>query len=162
MLKLPGLIKLEDYSGNWEKYLEVLYDCFKKDFVKKKTFYDNECIRFKKHPELNGKEATFWHLISEGGSEEQKVPDLRRCERIKWPKPIIEYKDYQEIKLWENNRKSDINICLCFGDWEYLVVLRRRKGYILLWTAYPISYNHTKRKLQKEYRKYWQNTNTAS
>ena len=34
---------------------------------------------------------------------------------------------------------------------DYLVILARRRGYILLWTAYPIKYDNMKRKLLKEY-----------
>jgi hypothetical protein len=34
---------------------------------------------------------------------------------------------------------------------EYLVVLAERKGYVLLWTAFPVTEPHRKRKLQQEY-----------
>ena len=30
---LPKLILLEESNGNWEQYLEVLYDHFRQDFV---------------------------------------------------------------------------------------------------------------------------------
>jgi hypothetical protein len=98
-----------------------------------------------------GKEATFWHLISEGKVEGERLPDMRRCERIRWPRPIIEHADEPVIKIWENKRKRETRICIWFEDVEYLVVLASRKGYVLLWTAYPVTWAHTKRKLQKEY-----------
>lgn len=80
------------------------------------------------------------------------MPYLRRCERIRWPKPIIEnYADIDNIKLWENERKGEKRICLWVEREEYLVVLAERKGFYLLWTAYLVTEDHRKRKLEKEY-----------
>jgi len=83
---------------------------------------------------------------------------LRRCERIRWPKPIIEHSDKVGIKIWENirHKKKGIqhSICIWFKDAEYLVILRKRSSYILFWTAYPVAENHRKRKLEKEYQEY--------
>jgi hypothetical protein len=108
----------------------------------------------KRHPVIQNKEATFWHLLSEGMIEENRLPDLRRCERIRWPRPIIEHEKDSRIKMWENKRGQEIRICLWLEDREYLVVLAKRTGYILLWTAYPVIENHRKRKLQREYDNY--------
>src|SRR4030066_170192 len=58
-----------------------------------------------------GKEATFWHLISEGKSEKDRLPDLRRCERIRWPRPIIEHHDRLTIKFWGPERKGGKRTC---------------------------------------------------
>lgn len=44
----------------------------------------------------DGKEATFWHMIQEGRIEEDRTPDIRRCERIRWPKPISHPKAQKE------------------------------------------------------------------
>ena len=37
---------------------------------------------------------------------------------------------------------------------EYLVVLAKRRDYILFWTAYPVLRDHRKKKLNKEYKEY--------
>ena len=151
---LPPLVLFQEYNGNWERYVDILYRYFKKDFVDSSpTFRDNR-LALKRHPMEQGKEATFWHLISEGRVEDERLPDLRRCERIRWPRPIIEHADDPLIKVWENKRKGEKRICIWFEDVEYLVVLALRKGYILLWTAYPVTRPHRKRKLQKEYEAY--------
>lgn len=154
MLRLPDLIKLNDCSGNWDKYLNAIYQIFINDFIKSRPKFQKQKLQLKRHPFLNGKEATFWHLISEGDREKAKVPDMRRCERIGWPKPIINNSNDKNIKIWENVRKKETRICLCYGDWEYLVVLAKRRNYILPWTAYPITKEHTKRKMIKEYNKF--------
>jgi len=161
MLKMPELIKLNDYNGDWEKYLDAIYQVFVNDFVKNRPAFRRQTLRLKRHPMLKGKEATFWHLISEGDNEADRIPDMRRCERIGWPRPIIENSEEENIKFWENIRKRESRICLCYGDWEYLVVLAKRKNYILPWTAYPITKKHAKRKAINEYNKYIRQTKTA-
>jgi hypothetical protein len=100
---------------------------------------------------IQGKEATFWHLISEGELESDRLPDLRRCERIRWPRPVIEHTTEPVIKVWENERGSEKRVCLWLESAEYLVVLARRKSYVLIWTAFPVTEAHRKRKLQREY-----------
>lgn len=161
MLKLPDLIKLNNYNGDWDKYLDAIYQIFTNDFIKSKPRYKKQELRLKRYPLLEGKEATFWHLISDGECEEKKIPDMRRCERIGWPRPIIDNCDDKNIKVWENTRKKETRICLCYGDWEYLVVLAKRANYILPWTAYPVTRDHTKKKIINDYSKYIKQTKTA-
>jgi hypothetical protein len=151
---LPPLVLFSDYGGNWERYVEVLYEYFRQDFIDDTPSFRGARLALKRHPMEQGKEATFWHLISEGSNEEERLPDLRRCERIRWPRPIIEHADESGIKVWENERKSETRICIWFEVIEYLVVLAVRKDYILLWTAFPVTRSHRKRKLQKEYEAY--------
>jgi hypothetical protein len=151
---LPPLVLFQDYGGNWEHYVEALYEYFKRDFVDGSPSFRGTRLALKRHPMEQGKEATFWHLISEGQAEDERVPDLRRCERIRWPRPIIEHADEPVIKVWENKRKREKRICVWFENVEYLVVLAVRERYILLWTAYPVTRVHRKRKLQREYETY--------
>jgi hypothetical protein len=151
---LPALVRLTDYKGDWSRYLAALYTFFKRDFVDSQPVFEGTALALKRHPTSQGKEATFWHLISEGKKEEDRLPDLRRCERIRWPRPIIEHSCDGQIKVWENERRGETRICLWLECCEYLVVLAKRRGYILLWTAYLVTYPHQKRKLQKEYEAY--------
>ncbi len=155
---LPDLVCLEDYGGNWHKYLEVLYDFYKEDFINSKPVFRGKRLWVKKHPLLNGKEVTFWHIIQEGENEDERIPDLRRCVRIRWSKPIVEHSEGSEIRVWDNERHTkkgvQRNICIWFEQVEYLVVLRKRTGYILFWTGYPVTEKHRKWKLEKEYQRY--------
>ena len=148
---LPPLVRFESWGGNWPKYLEALYAFFKRDFVDASPSFRGTCLRLKRHPLIEGKEATFWHLISEGQNESERLPDLRRCERIQWPRPVIENADEPVVKVWKNERRGESRICLWLEDAEYLVILAERKGYLLPWTAYPVTEAHRKRKLKKEY-----------
>ena len=148
---LPALVLLADCGGNWTRYVEVLYRFFEQDFLDSAPSFGGYRVGAKRHPEEQGKSATFWHLISEGEVESERVPDLRRCERIRWPRPVIEHTGEPVIKVWENKRGNEERVCLWLEDDEYLVVLARRSGYVLLWTAYMVTEPHRKRKLQKEY-----------
>jgi hypothetical protein len=151
---LPDLVFLKDFYGDWTRYINAIYEYFRKDFVESRPLFKGERLNLKRYPLVENREATFWHLISAGCKEEDRLPDLRRCERIRWPKPIIVHCDDDCIRVWENTRKEEKRICLWFVDQEFLVVLARRKSYLLLWTAYPVTENHRKRKLAKEFEDY--------
>lgn len=148
---LPELIYIDSYGGNWELYLDAIYEIFKQDFISTAPSFRGRRLGLKKHPMTNGKEATFWHLISEGDSEADRIPDLRRCERMRWPKPVIENEGQPEIKIWNNKRSNETRILLWIEEKDYLVVLADRKGYLLPWTAYLTTREHTRRKLRMEY-----------
>lgn len=152
---LPPLVLFQDDGGNWNKYLKRLYNYFKQNFIDSKPTFQGVALGVKRHPIEQGKEATFWHIISEGKVEDDRLPDFRRCERIRWPRPIIEHSTEPVIKVWENKRgRNETRICLWLEQQEYLVVLAKRKNYVLLWTAYPVTQPHSKRKLEKEYQAY--------
>ncbi len=154
---LPDLILFNDYGGDWQSYLDAIYDYFKQDFVDSKPVFQGRRLGLKRHPLTHGKEATFWHLIQEGAVEEDRTPDFRRCERIRWPRPIIEHDADNTIKVWTNQRKGEQRICLWFEQESYLVILADRGKYILPWTAYLVEQPHRQRKLQKEYDEYCRN-----
>lgn len=151
---LPDLVQLNDFNGNWEKYLSAVYSFFYQDFVVSRPIFKGQILSLKRYPLYENKEITFWHIISEGNEETERTPDFRRCERIRWPRPIIENFQNPNIKIWENSRNNEVRICIFLDNVDYLVVLAKRRGYILLWTAYPITRSHQKRKLMKEYHAY--------
>src|ERR1700734_3268653 len=97
---LPSLILLEDYKGIWDLYINVVYKQFHKDFVESKPYFQRRPIFVRYHPSYDGKGVTFWHLVSEGDQESERIPDLRRCERICWPRSIIESKEFMNVKVW--------------------------------------------------------------
>lgn len=147
---LPQLEEFNTYGGNWNNYLSVLYDIFCNDFVKGRPSYCGVRLGLKRHPVIDGKEATFWHLISEGDVESERIPDMRRCERIRWPRPLIENATCSEIKVWIETRKGEERIHLWLESENYLTVLNRRKEY-LLWTAFFVEHEHQRKKYNKRW-----------
>ena len=94
-------------------------------------------------------------MISEGSEEDKRTPDLRRCERIQWPKPVIENESDPNVKYWVAVKRGENRIHLWLEDEDYVVVLAERKRFLLLWTAYLVTRPHTERKLRREYERYW-------
>jgi hypothetical protein len=148
---LPPLVLFEQYGGNWEDYINVVYSYFKKDFIDSKPLFLDKQVELKRHPLYQDKECTFWHITSEGEVEAERTPDIRRCERIRWPRPIIDNCECQHVRWWRNKRKKEPRVVIWFYEEDYVVVLAERKSYLLLWTAYFVSKDHTRRKLLKEY-----------
>ncbi len=91
--------------------------------------------------------------ISEGEKEADRIPDFRRCERIRWAKPVIE-RDGEPVKIWREPRNGENRIHLWLESASYLVVLNERNGYILPWTAYVVEREHEKVKLNKRWEKH--------
>jgi len=149
---LPPLVLLSDYEGDWETYVEAVYEYFKKDFIESSPVFETKVVGLKRLPYFKGKEYTFWHVTSEGPEDEERVPDLRRCERIRWPRPIIEHPE--QIKCWPNKHGGERRIVLWLYDHDFVVILADRKRYMLLWTAYFVDRTHTRGKLLKEYEDY--------
>ena len=55
---LPALILLQDYGGNWNKYVEALYRFYSEDFIESKPIFEGKKIRLKKLDKIRGKDAT--------------------------------------------------------------------------------------------------------
>lgn len=153
---LPPLVRLADYGGDWERYLAALYAGFREDFVESQPSYPHKRWSLKRMPMYDGKEATFWHIISEGQHEDERIPDLRRCERIRWPRAIIDAIGTDQVRAWQNRRGTEQRVVLTLPDFSYIVVLADRGEYIMLWTAYNVMFEHQRRKQQKEYQAYLQ------
>jgi len=150
---LPPLVCLADFGGDWSRYEEALYEIFCRDFKRDLIYFQGQPLRLKRYPISGGKEATFWHLTSEGSVESQRTPDLRRCERIPWLRSIIEQADDPALKVWHNERRGERRACLWLEEESYIVVLAVRNGYVLPWTAYLVLHEHQKMKLRKEFEK---------
>lgn len=159
-LIFPSLIFLNDFGGNFTAYFQKVYAIFENDFIKSNPNFEGVKVSTQKFPLVDGIHRTFYHITHEGEDEQNRTPDFRRMERIRFPKFVIESAPHSELLVWKNQRGRDTRI-LIFNEAEsYLVVLTERKGFHLFWTAYTIEENHRKRKLLKEYEEY-KKTNTA-
>src|SRR3989339_1081064 len=149
---LPNLEPIKNYSGNWDTYENALYAIYTQDFIKNKPRYCGKPLVIYKEPMFKNKEATFWHIIQEDDYKTgSRIPSMERCERIRWPKPIIEKCPLPGcIKTWENIRRRKKRLFIWFND-EYLIVLEIRTHYKIFLTSYPTLSEHRKRKLQNEF-----------
>lgn len=142
MISLPPLVLFNSYSCPSE-YIEAVYAFFKADFIDNKVFHVGKVIVCYPDPIEEGKEATFWHIVTKDARGHGRPLDTKRSERIRWPKPVIEYSNDESVKIWEEVKKNtkgkkQTRVHFCFGDEEYLVVLTKRPNHLIFCTAYPI------------------------
>lgn len=153
-LVFPDLIYLNDFKGNFQTYLKAVYQLFENDFIKSQPLYEGLKVSAQKHPEVDGMHRTFYHITHEGEDEQNREPDIRRMERMRFPKFSIINCPHSELLVWEKTMGKDNRIHILNEAERYLVVLTRRKEYLLFWTAFYIEDNHTIRKKLKEYEAY--------
>ena len=159
---LPDLLVFEDSAGNWNHYVDRLHQQFLADFVESKPEWPGKEVRLKRHPEYDGKSATFWHMITEGKVEAERTPDLRRCERISWPRPVMDEFDHAvpgttgcRVLWWTELRGSETRYHLAPEDFSYVVVVADRGQFVLPWTAYCVEHAWRREKLRKKWRDFW-------
>ena len=61
------------------------------------------------------------------------------------------------MKYWVSVKRNEDRIHIWLEDEDYVVVLADRRGFLLPWTAFLVTRQHTKQKLRKEYNTYWKN-----
>ena len=153
-LELPEMIFLEEFGGNFDVYNEAVYEIFKEGFVSTKPTFGGVRLRLKRYPLVNGKEYTYYHFTHSGNIETKRIPDMRRMERMPFPRPMIDASDSTSLKVWRNKRGTKERILILHEEERYLVVLEDRRDYILPWTAYYIECNNKIRRLLREYVEY--------
>ena len=159
-LVFPDIIELNEFGGNFQNYFNAVYAIFENDFIKTQPLYNGNKVAVRKYPEVDGLHRTFYHITHEGEDEENRSPDIRRMERIRFPRFVIENEPHQEILVWKNTRGKDERIVLFNEAENYILILTERKGFYMFITAYFIDTEHRKRKLLKEYETY-KNAKTA-
>ena len=156
--KLPNIIKFE---GDWFEYDKLLYSIFVKDFIYSQALFKGKRVAARKDPKVNGRREGFYHLTHEDFYKtgfEHRIPDIRRCERLVWIRPIIENYGCVEdccthIKVWRNKDK----VKLLFYELSYLIVLQDRKSHYAIITAFRIKYRHYLDNQIEEYEKLKEN-----
>ncbi|WP_028121164.1 hypothetical protein [Epilithonimonas tenax] len=153
-LNFPELILFEDFNGNFKSYFDVVYNVFHSNFIAHQPIYNGLKVSAQKHPEVDGIHRTFYHITHVGDIENDRSPDFRRMERIRFPKFCIDNYANKDFFIWEKTIGRDNRSHILNESEQYLVVLNERIGFYLFWTAFYIEENHTLRKKIKEYEAY--------
>ncbi|MHA8097235.1 hypothetical protein U8591_08865 [Aquirufa antheringensis] len=153
-LVFPDLIYFEDFQGNFKNYFDAVYQIFSANFLKSNPKFQGTKVTAPHYPEVDGLSRTFYHITHQGDDELNRDPDIRRMERISFPKFKIENHPHAELLVWEKEMGRETRIHILNVAESYLLVLNKRKDYFLLWTAFYIEQNHTLRKKLKEYETY--------
>ncbi|MHB0991030.1 MAG: hypothetical protein ACYC3O_04475 [Burkholderiales bacterium] len=133
-MTLPELIL---FDGNWPGYVERLYSVYLDTVVNGNLRFEGLKISCQYRPASQGKHFGFWHVISDGEVEEDRLPNFRRCERINWIAYLIaNAKIDPGITWWKNKRKNNTHIVIWHEAENFVVILAERGNYYLLKSAY--------------------------
>lgn len=149
---------LEPYDGfsDWVVYSDYLYSIFEDDFIYSQPKLQGKIVKVKKLPIYNNKYEAYFHLTCKDyktGSKERN-PDLRRCERIRWPRAFINNFSDTDLIKWKVPYKNTFRINIMSKRERYIVILEEKDKYFLLITAFYYDYQHSFIKKLKEYDKY--------
>jgi len=152
MMSLPELFS---FHGDWPAYENEIYAVFVETVVKADLKFRGLTIRVQYAPSTNGKGFRFWHLIAEGEREEDRTPDMRRCERIGWIAWLITNAEtHSKLSWWENERFNNTHVVIWHEEESFAVVLAKRKGYYVLKTCYLVRSKRAK-DFERERSEFW-------
>lgn len=147
---------LMNFGGDWQSYSETIYQRYHTDIVEKpRSLWGNE-VKIRWKPVEQEKPFNFWHVISEGQTEESRTPDMSRCARIGWIAWVINScnENHECIRWYISERSTPrgrkFNLVLWAHEHDYVVILEPRDGFALLVTAYPLA-ERRRQKVAREY-----------
>jgi len=148
---LPDMLEIDPWTG--ETY-EFLYEhVFKRDFIDSKPQYFKRTVWF--FPEVeDGKEKLFWHLTSRKNPEDGiRYPDLRRCERLSWTRPMIDRCPDVVMLNWDHEEGDGvIKTYVWLTGHDFVVIMKRYKDKSRrLITSYYLDNAHQRRKMTRKY-----------
>lgn len=149
--------ELMPFGGDWASYENEIYEAFLDTLVRKTVTYKGWRVSAPHRPETNGKGYSFWHTISEAPdrsnrNEDDRIPDMRRCERIRWICWVIENAGSEGFPCWENKRRGNTHIVIWARDYDFAVILAKRRDYYVLKTAYAEIKSHRRKAFERELR----------
>ena len=156
MTELPDWLSPMVSVNPWtQDTFGTLYNVFQRDFKDSQPLFNGHTVWF--FPDIeDGKEVIFWHLTHRYDRvTDERLPDLRRCERLPWVRSMIDNSKEPELLTWDNREgKGAVRTYLWLKDHNFLVLMKRYSdGARRLITSYYIDYPHKQRKLEKKYMK---------
>lgn len=167
---IPPLVE-RDSSRPWSEYDALVYSVFRHDFIEGRPVYHGKPVKIRYQPMLEGRAEAFWHLTCrdydhKSGLPEDRVPDLERCRRIRWPKAFIEnaercpkspdcggviaWKAEHRARKSRNGTQIRERIKFYLEEESYIVVFEPREHYCLLITAYYVDNDHSRKMIERE------------
>lgn len=157
---LSSLIYYEDAENGWQEYQKELYKIFCRDIKDGELTFKGKIVKIRYQPIKFGKEEAFFHITcqdyNKGG---ERVPDFRRCERIKWIRQFIKAAEIRakveyngqsyDLKIWTEQIKRELRYHILCEELRFMVVVAERDKYCLLITAFYFDHDHSLRKKLK-------------
>jgi hypothetical protein len=172
VLKMPDWLPAMASVNPWtESTYEILYEIFCRDIRDSSLKYAGHDVWIFRDME-DGKEVIFWHLTSRkkktekiprrkrrffpAGQEEtetERLPDLRRCERLPWVKPLVEHPDAQEVLAWDYEEGDlAVKTYVWIRDYDFVVIMKKfPDGKRRLITSFYVDSEYTRDDFKKKY-----------
>ena len=154
--KLPTRLEYSLFRYDWTTYKEGLYRIFQRDFLNNEIEFNGKRVDIIHEKFFEGKERSFWHIISEGMEDVNRSPNADRCASISWVKPLIEDDgSCISYRLWvkyHDKTKRDRYYIWCTAA-NYMVILEDRDSHYKLITAYNVL-SYKIKGYEKEYNNY--------
>ena len=159
---LPEIIECENLV-EWNSYLNKLYiEVFKPQFLENVPIFKGGRVLSRREPMDGEWEHGFTHMTHvdlqhNSTDPNDRIPDLRRSERLNWVKRIIENyecsieNDCGKILYWEEMYRGRVRCNLLFKDERFLIVLEKARNVYFLITSFYIEKDW---ELNKRIRKY--------
>lgn len=156
--KLPSRLEWSMFRGDAHRYKEALYLVFKRDFLTGNLQFRGKNVDIIHEKFFEGKERSFWHIISEGDADAERELNTDRCASISWARPLIEddgnCDKYRIWVKWHDKSKRDRYYIWC-TEVNYMVILEDRDTHFKLITAYNVL-EYKVKSYEKEYKKFIQ------
>lgn len=156
--KLPSRLEWSMFRGDAKLYKEALYFVFQRDFLSGNLQFKGKNVDIIHEKFFEGKERSFWHIISEGNEDVDRDLNTERCASLPWAKPLIEDDSNCEkyriwVKLHDKSKRNRYYIWCT--EVNYMVILEDRDTHFKLITAYNVLPYKVK-SYEKDYIKYGQ------
>lgn len=141
---LPEIVAVNPWS---DATYEMLYKIFCRDIRDHNLRYIGHNVWI--FPDMeDGKEKIFWHLTTRECKREKiprrkqkfypegqqytqpgRMPDLRRCERLPWVKPLIEHPSEPEVLAWDYKEGDrTVKTYIWIKDYDFVVIMKKYPG----------------------------------
>jgi hypothetical protein len=165
---LPEMASVDPWT---ETTYEMLYQIFCKDIRDSYLKYGNFDVWIFQEME-DGKEKIFWHLTSRDNkhekiprrkkkflqanleySEYERFPDLRRCERLPWIKPLIEHPIKPKVLAWDYEEGDNtIKTYIWIRDCDFVVIMKKfPNGKRRLITSFYVDSQYKRDDFERKY-----------
>lgn len=139
-------IKLSDYGGNFDAFLEACYESYL-SFWENEPAFDGRKLQRNKNNLDRGKEVDFWGMVE--GHNPSRETDLGRYGKVPFLDCLLD-ESATDIRFYKKHHKGKIRVEIFSESKSYLMVLQEigstnRAQFI---TAYPLRQNQLKKKLK--------------
>jgi len=152
---LPEMVSVSPWTNDT---YDLLYEIFRRDILLSRLTYRRNRVWFYPQSSANDKEDIFWHLTTredQSVNPPERYPDLRRCERLSWIKPMIlgSPDEGDDLLDWDHEEGDGaIKTYVWLHRLDFVVIMKKlRDGQRRLITSFHLDNQHQRDKMRRKY-----------